>query len=109
MRKSGALARGGRIQLAFMNNGSNGIVTGRIEALRRKEADIRARLAAEQLKIRRRMDRENARLFALVGEALCRDAAQNPDCMDTIRLKQFLSSAVTDERSREFLRMKGML
>jgi hypothetical protein len=96
------------MQLDFMSNGNNGIVTGRIEALKKKEADIRAKLAAEQLKIKRRMDRENARLFALVGEALCRNAAQNPDGFG-LMLKQVLTSAVTDDRSREFLRMKGML
>jgi hypothetical protein len=88
-----------------MNNGNG---NGRIEALKKKEADIRARLAAEQLKIKRRMDRENARLFALVGEALCRNAGQNPDSFG-LMLKQVLASAVTDDRSREFLRMKGML
>jgi hypothetical protein len=81
---------------------------GRIVALKKKEADIRAKLAAEQLKIKRRIDRENARLFALVGEALCRNAAQNPDGFG-LMLRQVLGNTVSDIKELDFLRRKGML
>lgn len=89
-----------------MNNGTNS--NGRIEALKKKEADIRAKLAAEQLKIKRRMERENARLFALVGRVICGNVAQNPDSFG-LMVKQILDSGVTEIRERDFLRMKGML
>ena len=43
---------------------------GRIEFLKQKERDIRAQLAAEQMKLRRQMQKEDARLFRIVGAAL---------------------------------------
>lgn len=74
-------------------------------ALKEKERQIRAAIAAEQVKKRRRIEKENARLFALVGEALCQNAAENPDTFG-LMLKQVLTSTVTDDRTREFLRSK---
>jgi hypothetical protein len=81
---------------------------GRIAALKEKERRIRAAIAAEQVKKRRRIEKENARLFALVGEALCQNAAENPDTFG-LMLKQVLTSTVTDDRTREFLSSKGMI
>ncbi len=50
-----------------------------IEALKKKEAEIRARRAVLQSKIRRRMEKENARLFGIVGRVICGNVAQNPE------------------------------
>ena len=87
-------------------NVTNG--NARIELLKKREAEIRAKIAAEQIKKRRRIEKENARLFALVGEALCQNAADNPETFG-LMLKQVLASTVTDDRTREFLSSKGMI
>jgi hypothetical protein len=42
----------------------------RLEALRKREASLRAQIAAFQEQRRRREARESARLFMIVGEAL---------------------------------------
>jgi hypothetical protein len=100
-------ATASRIEVHEMNtNGTNG--NARIELLKKREAEIRAKIAAEQIKKRRRIEKENARLFALVGEALCQNAADNPETFG-LMLKQVLASTVTDDRTREFLSSKGMI
>ncbi len=81
---------------------------GRIEFLKQKERDIRAQLAAEQMKLRRREDKENTRLFRIVGAALVNHAAQSPDGFG-LMLRQVLDSAVTDVKERRFLADKGWL
>jgi hypothetical protein len=97
------------MQRDFMTNDNNGTSRNtRIEILKKREAEIRAKIAAEQVKKRRRLEKENARLFALVGEALCQNAAENPDTFG-LMLKQVLASTVTDERTREFLSSKGVI
>jgi len=81
---------------------------GRIEFLKQKERDIRTQLAAEQMKLRRREEKENARLFRIVGAALVDHAAKNGDGFG-LMLRQVLSSAVTDSKELDFLRRKGMI
>jgi hypothetical protein len=91
-----------------MDNKTNGNTGGgRIEALKEREREIRARIAAEQVRMARRKQKVNAKLFALVGETLTQYAAQSPDFQ--LMLKQVLQTAVTDERSREFLKGQGWL
>jgi hypothetical protein len=50
-----------------MDNGANG--NGKIEALRKREAAIKAALAAEQVKQQKRKERDNARLASIIGAA----------------------------------------
>lgn len=80
----------------------------RIEFLQQKRRDIDARLAAEQLKQRRRMEKEQCRLFALVGRLLCGKTAENPDGFG-LMVRQVLDTAATDSKERDFLRRKGMI
>ena len=80
----------------------------RLEALRKREASLRAQIAAFQEQRRRREARESARLFMIVGEALTRNATENPDTFG-LMVRQVLDGAVTDKRTRDFLRQKGML
>ena len=88
---------------------TNGNATdSRLEKLRQREAEIRARIAVEQERRRKREEREAARLFMIVGEALTRNATGNPTTFG-LMVRQVLDSAVTDTRTREFLRQKGML
>jgi hypothetical protein len=59
------------------NNGTNG--NGRIEALRKREAAIKAALAAEQFKQQKKHQREASRLALIVGTALIEICAKQPD------------------------------
>ncbi|MGH9444125.1 MAG: hypothetical protein ACRD3O_00020 [Terriglobia bacterium] len=81
---------------------------GRIEFLQQRKREIDARLAAEQMKRRRREDKENARLFRIVGAALVDHAAQNADGFG-LMLRQVLGNTVTDSKAVALLRRKGML
>lgn len=80
----------------------------RIEFLKRREQEIRTQLAAEQAKSRRRAERETARLVEIVGKVVVEMAAQNPDGFGAM-LKQVLNTQVTEEKTRGFLRQKGLI
>jgi hypothetical protein len=88
-----------------MDNGTNG--NDKILALRKREAAIKAALVAEQVRQQKAKAKLAAREFALVGEALCKYAAQSPDFH--LMLKQVLASAVTDDVARKFLIGRGWL
>jgi hypothetical protein len=80
----------------------------RIDALKEREREIRAQIAAEQMRLARRKEKDNAKLFSIVGEALVQTAAQNPEGLG-VMLRQVLSAAVTDDRERQFLAARGWL
>ena len=100
--KSGAAKIGGRTRLG-MNNGSD-----KLEALRKKEAALKTAIAAEQVKQQKRKERENARLFSIVGQALVENAAKNPDGLG-LMVKQVLQAAELRETDRAFLAGRGWL
>ena len=77
----------------------------RIEALRKREQAIKAAIAAEQVRRQKRKDKEDARLFSIVGAALVQNAVQSPDFR--LMLKQVLQSATLRETDRVFLAGKG--
>lgn len=85
------------------NNGSN-----KLEALRKKEAELKAAIAAEQVKQQKRNQRENARLFSIVGQALVENAAKNPEGLG-LMVKQVLRAAELRESDRAFLSGKGWI
>jgi len=93
------------MQQDFMNDGTNG--NERIEALRKREQAIKAAIAAEQVRRQRRKEKEDARLFSIIGEALIKNAAQSPDFQ--LMLKQVLQSAALRETDRAVLAGKGWL
>ena len=80
----------------------------KLEALRKKEAALKAAIAAEQVKQQKRNQRENARLFSIVGQALVENAAKNPDGLG-LMVKQVLQAAELRETDRAFLSGKGWL
>lgn len=86
-------------------NETNG--NGKIEALRKREAALKAAIAVEQIKQQKAKAKLQAREFATVGEALCKYAAQSADFR--LMLKQVLQSAVTDDAVRKFLAGRGWL
>lgn len=87
-----------------MDNGSNG--NGKIEALRKREAAIKAALAAEQVKQQKRRERENARLASIIGAALIENAVKNPNSFGAM-VKQVLQASSLREADRSFLNAKG--
>jgi hypothetical protein len=87
------------------SNGSNG--NGRIEALKKREAEIRARIAEERVRQQRRAEKEYERLKTIVGGALLANAAEDPTF--AAHLKERLQKAVVAESEQSFLRSKGWL
>lgn len=85
------------------NGGGNG--NNRIDALRRREAALKAAIAAEKVRQQKRKEKDDARVFAVVGEALTRYAEQSPDFR--LMLKQVLQSADLRDTDRAFLAGKG--
>jgi len=88
-----------------MNDGTNS--NERIEALRKREQAIKAAIAAEQVRRQKRREKDDGRLFSIVGAALVQNAAQSPDFR--LMLKQVLQSAALRESDRAFLAGKGWL
>jgi hypothetical protein len=78
----------------------------KIEALRRREAAIKAALAEEQVRQQKRRERENARLASIIGAALIENAAKNPDTLG-LMVKQVLQASELRESERAFLAGKG--
>ncbi len=82
-------------------------VNGRLEALRKKEAALRAAIATERVRQQKRKEKEDARLFSIVGAALVQNAAKAPDFQ--LMLKQVLRAADMRDTDRAFLAGKGWL
>lgn len=87
------------------NNSGNS--NERIDALLRREAAIKAAIAAEKVREQKRKERSDARVFAIVGEALTRYAERSPDFR--LMLRQVLQSAELRDTDRAFLAGNGWL
>ena len=81
--------------------------SSRIDALRKREAALKAAIAAERVRQQKRREKDDARVFAVVGEALARYAEGSPDFR--LMLKQVLQSADLRDTDRAFLAGKGWL
>jgi hypothetical protein len=79
----------------------------RIEALRQRERQIRAAIAIETVKRKRREFKEFERLKSVIGGALLAFAAQNTDV--ELMLKGVLKTAAVVESEKKLLRAKGWL
>lgn len=87
------------------NNEHNG--NGRIELLKKREAEIRAAIAVETVKRKKREFKEFERLKNIVGGALLANAAEDP--VFAAHLKERLQKAVVVEGEQKLLRSKGWL
>jgi hypothetical protein len=94
---------------AFMTDGTNGndIGKGRIDALREKERQIRAAIAAETVKCRKREFKEFERLKNIIGGAVLASAAE--DAAFAHNLRERLAKCAGVESEKNFLRAKGWL
>jgi len=88
-----------------MKNEANG--NGRIELLRKREAQIRAAIAAETVRRKKREWKEYERLKNIVGGALLAMAAEDPTFAS--HLRERLQKAVVVEGEKNLLRSKGWI
>ena len=90
-----------------MNDNNNGNRNGRIELLRKRETEIRAAIAVETVKRKKREFKEFERLKNIIGGALLSNAAEDPTF--AAHLKERLQKAVVVEGEKNLLRAKGWL
>lgn len=88
-------------------NDDNGNRNGRIETLRERERQIRAAIAAETVKRKKREFKEFERLKNIIGGALLASAAE--DTTFTQHLRERLAKCAVVESDKTFLRSKGWL
>jgi hypothetical protein len=80
----------------------------RLQALRKKEAALKTAIAEEKVRQLRKKQRDDARLFSIVGQALVENAEKNPDGLG-VMVKQVMQAAELRETDRAFLAGKGWL
>lgn len=90
-----------------VTNETNGEGRTRIQALRDRERQIRAAIAAETVKRKKREFKEFERLKNVIGGALLATAAEDPTF--ALHLKERLQKAAIVESDKAFLRSKGWL
>ena len=79
----------------------------RLESLRKREAALKALILKERLKQQARIEREERRLFGLVGQAVVRDTKEAPEFKAMIM--RALKVAGMPDGDRAFLKRKGWL
>ena len=79
----------------------------RIEFLKQKDRDIRAALAAEQMKLAKRRQRDAKRRWLLLGDAVDKTAALSPEFK--LMIVQTALVNITDAKARRFLAEQGWL
>lgn len=89
------------------HNKTNGTNSGRIAALKERERQIRAAIAAETVKRKKREWKEYERLKGVIGGALLATAAD--DQVFALHLKERLQKAAIVESDQNFLRSKGWM
>ncbi len=81
--------------------------TERLEDLKKREAELKAKIATIEARKATEARKEDNRLKVLVGAALLADAKIHPDTV--FFLRSVLPRAVITPRDREFLQAKGWL
>ena len=88
------------------NNGSNGN-GDKLSRLLERQKELDAQLATEKIRLLKRKQKDDKKLFALVGRAVCETAEQSKDFH--LMLNQTLGGAVTDASARRFLEGRGYI
>jgi len=81
--------------------------TDKIEALRKREAEIRAKIAEEETKRRKREEKDQTRIKLLIGGAFLADVEKTPDTR--AGLLAVVDRGIVNPKDREFLKSKGWL
>jgi hypothetical protein len=79
----------------------------KLEALREREAALKTAIAVEKVRQQKKQAKDDARVHAIVGEALALYAAKSADFQ--LMLKQVLQSSELSDSDRLFLAKKGWL
>jgi hypothetical protein len=91
----------------MFSSSPSGNGNGKLEALRRREAALKAAIAEERVRQQKREEKDAAKLHAIIGAALARYAGQSPAFKQT--LQQMLHAAELRDTERAFLAGKGWL
>jgi hypothetical protein len=86
-------------------NVTNG--NAKLEALLERQKEIEARLAAEKLRLAKRKQKDDRKLFADVGREVCHAGERVPNFQ--LMVAQTLGGTVTEEKVRRFLTERGWL
>ena len=79
----------------------------KLSRLQEKVKAAEARLAAEKMILANRKQRDNKKLFGLVGQEVCEAAQRSPELH--LMIAQILGGAVTDAAARRFLEARGYI
>ena len=79
----------------------------KLEALKKREAQLKAKISAIEAQAAARARKEDTRLKVLVGAALLADAKLHPATAEFIRAT--LARALSAQRDRDFLQAKGWI
>ena len=79
----------------------------KLETLRKRQEEIRAKIAEEETKRRKREEKEETRLKLLVGSAVLADIEKTPETKAA--LLPVVDRAITAPKDRDFLKSKGWL
>jgi len=84
------------------------IDSGKLEALRKREAALKAAIAMEKIRQQKRDEKDASRLHSIIGQALVQSAREHSDF--ELMLKGILKSASTlGDSEKKLLRAKGWL
>jgi hypothetical protein len=79
----------------------------RIAHFEEKLKTAEARLAAEKMALAKRKQKDNKKLFGLVGQEVCEAAEKSPELR--LMIGQILGGSVTDAAKRRFLDARGYI
>jgi hypothetical protein len=96
----------------YRNGGNNAVSEtngngDKLSRLHEKVKAAEARLAAEKMLLAKRKQKDNKKLFGLVGQGVCEAAEKSPELR--LMLAQILGGAVTDAGARRFLEARGFI
>jgi hypothetical protein len=79
----------------------------KLSRLEEKLKTAEARLAAEKMALAKRKQKDNKKLFGLVGQEVCQAAEKSPELR--LMIAQILGGAATDAATRRFLETRGYI
>jgi hypothetical protein len=87
-------------------NGSNGS-GDKLSRLLERQKEVEAKLASEKIRLLKRKQKDDRKMFGWVGRAICEAAEKSPEFR--MMIAQTLGGAVTDEAARRFLDARGYI
>ena len=89
------------------NRVADAVKNSKLETLRKRKAQLEAKIAEEQAKQKKLSRKDDTRLKVIVGAAMIANAELHPETR--VGVVEVLRKAVTAPRDREFLTSKGWL